>query len=75
MQAQQLRALAEDLHARTPLDATTLVAMGQLIEVLEQRRLAERDALAKRFKAYDSKSTAKALDKLLHPAKHPARLA
>jgi len=75
VQAQQLRLLAADLHQRSSLDAATLVAMGQLVEVLEQRRAAERKALAKRFAAYDSKATAKALEKLLHPAKHAARLA
>jgi CHAD domain-containing protein len=71
-----LRELADALHApakptngkggsRPGVDAATLLAMGQLMEVLDQRRQAERDDFAERFAAYDGRSTAHALDALL----------
>jgi CHAD domain-containing protein len=71
-----LRELAEALHVpakatsgrgsrRPGVDASTLLAMGQLMEVLDRRRQAERDAFAERFAAYDTRATATALDELL----------
>jgi CHAD domain-containing protein len=67
-----LRELAEVLHApatgkrsRSGVDAATLLAMGQLMEVLDQRRQAERDAFAERFAAYDTRAAARAFDALV----------
>jgi CHAD domain-containing protein len=61
----ELRELAGDLHARSSADAGVLLAMGQLTELLEQRRIAERADFAERFAAYDTKQTQRALDELL----------
>ncbi len=61
VQVALLRELAETLEGPT----ATLLAMGQLIEVLDQRRLAEREAFAERFSSYDTRPTARALDALV----------
>ncbi len=58
-----LREISGELQTRVSAD--TLLAMGQLIEHLEQRRLAARDEFARRFAAYDTKRTYRALDDVL----------
>ena len=57
--AHALRTIADDRQRHW--DAETLLAIGQLIERLEQRRLATRKDLAERFAAFDDKETAQAL--------------
>ena len=42
-----------------------MLATGQLIERLEQRRIASRNEFAERFAAFDSSETVDALDELL----------
>jgi CHAD domain-containing protein len=64
--AAALRAIADDPHQGWTSD--TLLAIGQLIERLEQRRVARREELADRFGAFDSKDTRKALKALLASA-------
>ena len=66
--AHALRTLADDRRRRWSAD--TLLAIGQLVERLEQRRLASRAELAERFDAFDNKATAKALKDLLSSAGH-----
>ncbi len=66
--AHALRTIADDRRRRWSAD--TLLAIGQLVERLEQRRLASRDELADRFDAFDKKATAKALKDLLSSAGH-----
>ena len=58
-----LRTIADD--PRHQWDADTPLAIGQLIERLEQRRLASRGELAERFDDFDQKGTRKALKELL----------
>jgi CHAD domain-containing protein len=60
-----LRELAETLHGATAVDAAALLAMGQLTEVLDRRRLGEREDFAARFADYDTSTTARTLDRLL----------
>ena len=61
----ELRALSRELHdGGAPAD--TMLAIGQLIEQLDQRRAAARAAFAEGFSAYDSRSTRRALDVMLH---------
>jgi CHAD domain-containing protein len=64
--AAALREIADD--PQRGWSADTLLAIGQLIERLEQRRVASRDELADRFAAFDSKDTVKALKALLASA-------
>ena len=66
--AHALRTLADDRRRRWSAD--TLLAIGQLVERLEQRRLASRDEIAGRFDAFDKKETARALKDLLASAGH-----
>jgi CHAD domain-containing protein len=61
--AAALRTIADD--SEQGWSADTLLAVGQLIERLEQRRVASRAELADRFAAFDSKGTAKALAALV----------
>jgi CHAD domain-containing protein len=61
----QLRAMSQELHGSPGVSAETLLAMGRLTEVFDQRRQAARDEFAERFTAYDSKQTARALAGLL----------
>ncbi|MDF2731511.1 MAG: hypothetical protein K0S92_136 [Desertimonas sp.] len=65
--ADALRTIADDRQRHW--DAETFLAIGQLIERLERRRLATRKDLAKRFAAFDDKETAQALKTLLASAK------
>ena len=61
----ELRALSCEMHdGGAPPD--TMLAIGQLIEQLDQRRAAARAAFAEGFSAYDSQSTRRALDVMLH---------
>lgn len=61
-----LRTLSETL---APLSSTdTMLACGQLIERLEQRRITCRHEFAERFAAYDDAATAVALDDVLTSA-------
>ena len=62
----QLRQTADELAPTTPPE--TFVAIGQLIEQLEQRRQDARDAFAERFADYDSKPTRRALRAVLDGA-------
>jgi CHAD domain-containing protein len=65
--AHALRTIADDPRLRWSAD--TLLAIGQLIERLEQRRLASRNALAERFAEFDRNQTTSALKELLASAK------
>ncbi len=58
-----LRALAAELAGRLPVD--TVLAAGQLVEQLDQRRAATRAEFAVRFADFDSKPTRQALRDLL----------
>ena len=58
--AHALRTIADDRQQHW--DAETFLAIGQLIERLEQRRVATRDELAERFGEFDTKKTVKALE-------------
>jgi CHAD domain-containing protein len=64
--AHALRTIADDPRQRWSAD--TLLAIGQLIERLEQRRVASRNDLAERFAEFDSKKTTVALKELLASA-------
>jgi CHAD domain-containing protein len=66
--ANALRDIAD--HRSQRWDNDTLLAIGQLVERLEQRRLASRGDLADRFDAFDRKETVKALKELLASAGH-----
>ena len=55
--------------AAATVDAATLLAMGQLTEVLDRRRLAEREDFAARFADYDSSATRRSLDALVDHAR------
>ena len=59
-----LREIARELH-ETGASPTTLVAIGQLTERLDQQRLAARAEFAARFADYDSRATRRALDAVL----------
>ncbi len=69
VQVGRLRDLAAELHAESNVGAPALLALGQLTEVLEQRRAAERADFAERFAAYDARRTAKGLEDLLAPVR------
>jgi CHAD domain-containing protein len=64
--AQALRAIADD--PTRPWSADTLLAIGQLIERLDQHRAASRAELSDRFADFDRKDTRRALDALLESA-------
>jgi CHAD domain-containing protein len=55
-----LRAVAGELHD-LGASSDTMIAIGQLTERLDQQRLAARAEFSRRFAAYDSKSTRRAL--------------
>ena len=65
----QLHAMSRDLHGAPGVDAGTLMAMGRLTEIFEQRRQRAREEFAGRFTAYDTKQTARVLDELLKAAR------
>jgi CHAD domain-containing protein len=65
----QLGELADDLQQGGTVDASVLLAMGRLSEHLDRRRLAEREAFAKRFAAYDTKANRALMKQLLAPAR------
>lgn len=65
-----LRELADTLAPKSTTE--TVLAMGQLIERIEQRRIASRDEFAERFAAFDSSKTADALAALLASASDAA---
>ncbi len=59
-----LRDVATELH-ETGASAETMLAIGQLIERLDQQRHAARVEFAERFADYDTLATQRALDALL----------
>jgi len=59
-----LRTIAHELHA-TGASADTMLALGQLTELLDQRRRAARAEFAERFARYDTPATQRALDAVL----------
>ena len=61
--ATQLRGVTNELAGQLPVDS--VMAAGQLVEQLEQRRAATRAEFADRFADYDSKVTRRALGDLL----------
>jgi CHAD domain-containing protein len=61
----ELRMLARDLEDEGEVDADVLLAAERLGDDLERRRQRERDRFAKRFAAYDTKRTRRALHALL----------
>ena len=65
----QLQAMSQELHGAPGVDAGTLIAMGRLTEIFEQRRQHAREEFAGRFRAYDTKQTARVLDELLQAAR------
>ena len=64
--AGRLRTVAGELPPTTAPE--TLVALGQLVEQLERRRVEAREAFADRFAEYDSKATRKAMRAMLDGA-------
>jgi CHAD domain-containing protein len=67
----QLGQLADELQGAGTVDASVLLAMGRLSEHLDRRRLAEREAFAERFAAYDTRANRELMKRLLAPARHP----
>jgi CHAD domain-containing protein len=65
----QLKDMSHELHGTPGVTAATLVAMGRLTEIFEQRRLQAREEFAARFAAYDTKQTARVLADLLDAAR------
>lgn len=63
-----LRSLSRELDGVPGVTHDTLLAMGRLVEVFEQRRQAARDEFAERFAAYDSKPTTEAFGELIDAA-------
>lgn len=58
----ELAGLSEELHGAPGVTAETLVAMGRLTELFEQRRQAARQEFAARFGSYDTKETSRLFD-------------
>ncbi|MGH9229579.1 MAG: CHAD domain-containing protein [Acidimicrobiales bacterium] len=58
----QLRSLSEEVHGAPGATAETLLAMGRLTELFDQRRQAARQEFATRFASYDTKETARLFD-------------
>ena len=65
----QLQAMSQELHGAPGVTAQTLMAMGRLTEIFEQRRQQARLEFAGRFSAYDTKRTQRLLDELLDAAR------
>ena len=65
VQIRMLRAIARELHT-AGASPDTMVAIGQLVERLDQRRQASRSEFAGRFTDYDTRATQRALDAVLH---------
>ena len=59
-----LRAISEELHSGRA-SSETMLAIGQLIAQLDQRRIATRFEFAEHFAAYDTKATQRDLDAAL----------
>lgn len=68
VQSAQLGELSRDLYGSRGVSADTLLALGRLLGILEQRRAVTRHEFAQRFAGYDSKTTAAAFDRLLRSA-------
>jgi len=64
----QLRSISQELQGAPGMTPETLLAMGRLTELFEQRRQVARSLFAERFKSYDAKPTARALALLLDVA-------
>jgi CHAD domain-containing protein len=64
----QLKAMSQELQGGAGVTTATLLAMGRLTEIFEQRRQQARAEFAGRFAAYDTKPTARALRTLLDSA-------
>jgi CHAD domain-containing protein len=64
VQISMLRAIARELHA-AGTSPDTMVAIGQLVERFDQRRIAARTEFAGRFADYDTRSTQRTLDAVL----------
>jgi CHAD domain-containing protein len=62
----ELRAISRELHEHGA-SPETMLAIGQLTERLERRRLAEREEFTERFAAYDTKATRRALAATIGP--------
>jgi CHAD domain-containing protein len=63
-----LRDISRELHFERA-SPETMLAIGQLIAQLDQRRIATRDEFADHFVAYDTKATQRALDAALAGAR------
>lgn len=63
-----LRAVSEELHVAGAA-SETMLAVGQLIAQLDQRRIATRSEFAEHFAAYDTKATQRHLEAALAGAK------
>lgn len=61
----ELRGIADELHL-SGASSDTMLAIGQLSERLDQRRIAARADFAERFAAYDTEATQGTLDAALH---------
>jgi CHAD domain-containing protein len=64
-----LRSLSRELERVPGVTPDTLLAMGRMVELFEQRRQAAREDFAERFTSYDSKQTAKAFGELIDAAR------
>jgi CHAD domain-containing protein len=58
----ELRSLSQAVHGAPGVTAETLLAMGRLTELFEQRRRAARRQFAARFSSYDTEETARLFD-------------
>ena len=63
--AARLRDLSQELRASSAVASDTLLAVGELIEHLDRRRVDARAGFAACFAAYDTKKTARTLRELL----------
>lgn len=61
----ELRNLSQEVHAVPGVTAETLLAMGRLTELFEQRRRSARQDFAARFASYDTKATGASLDHMI----------
>lgn len=68
VQVTYLRALAVEVNDGSPEATDAVLAVGRLSELVDERRVAERAAFAKRFARFDRPRTEKLLTKLLASA-------
>lgn len=65
----QLQAMSKELDGLPGVAPETFLAIGRLMELFDQRRLAARSQFAERFANYDTKRTAQVLGEMLKAAR------